>query len=217
MWHGSWVLIWRRCHWVTTLLLMMILAYVTGTHTIIFGGSLSSNSSTSSLFLSLSLLFFSWRGRLQVLRYLIHFPSCQVKSPNIDHHWYHFREAPLLSPRDPETRVPQPPTSFSQQHLRSRLYQMFLDGLGQKSASNVRGLCQPRNKGLIFFLFAVCIKCFFKIYPTNDSSTPRWVVKLHGQKGGGVFFSEKSCHTTWGATTERYQRPSCSTILFTPT
>lgn len=166
---------------------------------------------------SLSLLFFSWRGRLQVLRYLIHFPSCQVKSPNIDHHWYHFREAPLLSPRDPETRVPQPPTSFSQQHLRSRLYQMFLDGLGQKSASNVRGLCQPRNKGLIFFLFAVCIKCFFKIYPTNDSSTPRWVVKLHGQKGGGVFFSEKSCHTTWGATTEKYQRPSCSTILFTPT
>lgn len=62
-----------RCHWVTTLLLMMILAYVTGTHTIIFWEGLSSNSSTSSLFLSL-FTFFSWRGRLQVSRYLIHFP-----------------------------------------------------------------------------------------------------------------------------------------------
>lgn len=39
-----------------------------------FGRDFSSNSSTSSLFLSLSLLFFSWRGRLQVLRYVIHFP-----------------------------------------------------------------------------------------------------------------------------------------------
>jgi len=47
-----------RCHWVTTLLLMMILAYVTGTHTIIFWEGLSSNSSTSSLFLSLFTFFF---------------------------------------------------------------------------------------------------------------------------------------------------------------
>lgn len=141
---------------------------------------------------SLSLLFFSWRGRLQVLRYLIHFPSCQVKSPNIDHHWYHFREAPLLSPRDPETRVPQPPTSFSQQHLRSRLYQMFLDGLGQKSASNVRGLCQPRNKGLIFFLFAVCVSSAFlkfilRTIPQHLAESWSYTVKKVG-----VFSSPKS-------------------------
>lgn len=188
---------------------------------------------------SLSLLFFRGEegSKCRVISFIFHSASTTMhwrelymKQPStfihlfpgqITQYW-----SPLISllwgtvvvfPWDPETRVPQPPTSFSQQHLSCRLYQMFLDGLGQKSASNVRGLCQPRNKGLFFFLFAVCIKCFFKIYPTNDSSTPRWVVKLHGQKGGGVFFSEKSCHTTWGATTERYQRPSCSTILFTPT
>ena len=142
MWHGSWVLIWRRCHWVTTLLVMMILAYVTGTHTIIldhFGGSLSSNSSTSSLFLSLSLLSF-FRGvsegsKCWVISFIFH--SARSNHPiliTIDITFVRHRCCP---PRDPETRVPQPPTSFSQQHLRSRLYQMFLDGLGQKSASNV--------------------------------------------------------------------------------
>ena len=131
MWHGSWVLIWRRCHWVTTLLLMMILAYVTGTHTIIldhFWENLSSNSSTSSLFLSLFTFFFVARKAPSVaLCHSFSIPpllpctdeSCtwnnlalssiffQVKSPNIDHHWYPFCEAPLLFfPWDPETRVP---------------------------------------------------------------------------------------------------------------
>lgn len=240
MWHGSWVLIWRRCHWVTTLLLMMILAYVTGTHTIILGG-IFLQIHPRHLSFSLSLYFF-FRGeegsKCCVMSFIFHSASTTMhwrelymKQPStfihlfpgqITQYW-----SPLISllwgtvvvfPWDPETRVPQPPTSFSQQHLSCRLYQMFLDGLGQKSASNDRGCVNQETKGWSFVLFAVCIKCFFK---SILRQIPRNLAELWSytgtQKGGGVFFLRKVMSYNLVPRLKNYQRPSYSAILFTPT
>lgn len=225
MWHGSWVLIWRRCHWVTTLLLMMILAYVTGTHTIILGGSFFKFIHVISLSLSLYFFFRGEEGsKCRVISFIFHSASTTMhwrelymKQPStfihlfpgqITQYW-----SPLISllwgtvvvfPWDPETRVPQPPTSFSQQHLSCRLYQMFLDGLGQKSASNDRGCVNQETKGWSFVLFAVCIKCFFKSILRQIPQNLAELWSYTGtQKGGGVFFSPKSHVIQPGATTEK--------------
>ena len=160
---------------------------------IIFVGSLSSNSSTSSLFLSLSLLFFfvARKAPSVALSHSFSIPPGQITqywSPLISLLW----GTVVVPPETLKPRVPQPPTSFSQQHLRSRLYQMFLDGLGQKSASNVRGAVSTKKQRVEVFFCLPCVSSAFlkfilRTIPQHLAESWSYTVKKVG-----VFFSPKS-------------------------
>ena len=105
MWHGSWVLIQRRCHWVTTLLVMMILTYVTGTHTIILDHfcGISFFKFIHVISLSLSLFTFFFRGeegsKCRVISFIFH--SARSNHPILITIDITFVRAPLLSPLRP--------------------------------------------------------------------------------------------------------------------